>query len=75
MLFKHKHKLTFGYLWKNIVTITGIVLVWRGIWHVLDGIDIRFFNGSHFWTGFVGVIIGIIILYIPDKNLKEIEKL
>lgn len=75
MFFRQKHKLTFGYLWKNIVTIAGIVLVWRGIWHVLDSIDIRFFNGSHFWTGLVGVIIGIIILYIPDKNLKEIEKL
>ncbi len=75
MFFKHKKKLTIAYLSKNLFIIVGIVLVWRGIWHVLDSIDVRFFNGSHFWTGLVGIIIGIIILYIPDKDLKEIEKL
>lgn len=70
-----KHKLTLSYLAKNISIIIGLVLVWRGIWYVLDGLDVWVFGGSHAWTGLGGIIIGLIILYIPDKDLKEIEKL
>ncbi len=70
-----KNKITLQYLAKNISIVIGLVLVWRGIWHVLDSMDKVFFNGSHFWTGLFGIIIGLIILYIPDKDLKEIEKL
>lgn len=68
-------KLTLNYLAKNIFVVIGLVLVWRGIWYVLDALDKWFFGGSHFWTSLVGVIIGLLILYIPDKDLKEIEKL
>jgi len=68
-------KITLKYLTKNISIVIGLVLVWRGIWYVLDGIDKLLFDGGHTWTALVGVIIGLIILYIPDKDLKEIEKL
>ncbi len=67
--------LTLKYLAKNLGIIIGIVLVWRGIWHMLDAIDVWFFGGFHFWTGFIGVVVGILILYLPDQDLKEIEKL
>ncbi len=53
----------------------GIVLVWRGIWHMLDYIDEVLFNGFSFWTGLIGLIVGILVLYIPDYDLKELEKL
>lgn len=33
------------------------------------------FGGSHAWTALGGIIIGFLILYLPDKDLKEIEKL
>ncbi len=69
------HKITVKYLAHNIATVVGLVLVWRGIWHLLDGVDALFFAGSHFWTAIPGVILGLIILYLPDKDLKEIEKL
>lgn len=68
-------KITLGYLAKTISTVIGIVLVWRGIWYVLDELDKYFFDGSHFWTALVGVFVGLLILYIPDKRLEEIEKL
>jgi hypothetical protein len=55
--------------------VVGLVLVWRGIWYVLDAIDIWVFGGSHGWSAVFGVIIGLLILYIPDGDLKEIEKL
>lgn len=63
------------YFVKNIFTVIGLVLVWRGIWYVLDGIDRLLFGESHAITALGGIIIGLAILYIPDKDLKEIEKL
>lgn len=70
-----KGKLTLKYLTTNMSIVIGLVLVWRGIWYVLDELDYTFFNGSHFWTAIAGIVIGLIILYIPDKDLKEIEKI
>lgn len=70
-----KHKLSLQYLAKNISIVIGLVLVWRGIWYVLDGLDKWIFGDSHTWTALGGIIIGLIILYLPDKDLKEIGKL
>jgi len=60
---------------KNISIVIGLVLIWRGIWYVLDGLAKWIFGGSHFWTALVGIIIGLIILYLPNEDLKKIEKL
>ena len=70
-----KHKITLQYFVKNISIVIGLVLIWRGIWYVLDELDKWIFGSSHFWTASAGVVIGLIILYLPDKDLKEIEKL
>lgn len=70
-----KHKLTLEYLAKNISVVIGLVLIWRGIWYVLDSLDKWLFNGGHTWTAVAGIIVGLAILYLPDKDLKEIEKL
>ena len=63
------------YFSKSLGTVVGLVLIWRGIWYVLDGLDIYIFGGSHVFTAIGGVIVGLLILYLPDKDLKEIEKL
>jgi hypothetical protein len=68
---KKSHKNFF----RIISIVVGLVLVWRGIWYVLDELDIFFFGSSHIITAIGGVIIGLLILYMPDKDLKEIEKL
>lgn len=52
-----------------------IVLIWRGIWHILDLVDIRLLGGDQIITAVAGIIVGILILYIPDKDLKELGKL
>ena len=70
-----KPKISLGYFAKNLSVIIGLVLIWRGVWYVLDAIDYWIFGGYHFWTGLLGIVIGLAILYIPDKDLKEIEKL
>ncbi len=55
--------------------MVGLVLIWRGIWYVLDGLDYYFFDGSHVYTAVLGILVGLLILYLPDRDLKEIEKL
>jgi len=42
-----KPKITLQYLTKNISIVIGLVLIWRGIWYVLDGLDKWIFGGSH----------------------------
>lgn len=63
------------YFAKNILVVVGLVLIWRGIWYVLDEIDILFFGQSHIITTIGGIILGFLILYLPDHDLKEISKL
>lgn len=74
-MFEVSRKKRARYFAETLLTVIGIVLVWRGIWYVLDAVDIAFFGGSHIWTGLGGVVVGLAVLYIPDGDLKEIEKL
>jgi len=64
----------FRYFAKNIIMVISIVLIWRGFWYILDFIDLNYI-GSHIYTSIGGIILGFILLYIPDHDLKEIEKL
>lgn len=64
-----------SYFGKNILVVIGLVLIWRGVWYTLDSIDILFFGGEHFFSVIGGIVIGLLILYLPDKDLKEIQKL
>lgn len=66
---------TIRYFAKNIFVVVGLVLIWRGIWYVMDEVDTLFFSGAHIFTAVAGIVMGLAILYIPDKDLKEIEKL
>ena len=67
--------LSLRYFAKNLSIVIGLVLIWRGIWYVLDAIDYALFGDTHLWTGLVGIVLGLAVLYIPDRDLKEIEKL
>ena len=59
----------------SLSIVIGLVLIWRGLWFLLDSIDITLFGGSHEFSALGGIIIGFLILYLPDHDLKEIEKL
>lgn len=74
MFFRKKRRGALYFI-KNFCIILGIVLIWRGIWYVLDYIDNIFFNGGHIGTATFGIIFGILLLYLPDKDLKELQKL
>ncbi|MFZ2593658.1 MAG: hypothetical protein WAX38_02680 [Minisyncoccia bacterium] len=58
-----------------LLTVTGVVLVWRGIWVALDSIDHFIMGGSHLITGILGVLVGLAILYHLDHDLEELRSL
>lgn len=74
-MLERKPVLSLAYVARNLSIAVGLVLIWRGIWYVLDAIDYLLFGGYHMWTALGGIIFGLVILYWPDKDLKEIEKL
>lgn len=57
------------------MTAVGLVLIWRGIWYILDALDIYFLSGDHTTSAILGIVVGIAVLYLPDHDLKELEKL
>ena len=63
------------YFTKNISIAIGIILIWRGVWVMLDLLDNLLFGGNHIATAVGGIIIGIGILYLPDHNLNALERL
>jgi uncharacterized membrane protein HdeD (DUF308 family) len=73
-MLNRKHK-DLKYFARTLSIVVGLVMIWRGIWHVLDYIEIKYFNGELFWTGLFGILLGTLLLYLPDQDLKEIEKL
>ena len=70
----NKHK-NMRYFIRTLSIVVGLVMIWRGIWYVLDEIDTILFGEYNYLTGLIGIVLGIILLYIPDRDLKEIEKL
>jgi membrane associated rhomboid family serine protease len=60
---------------RNFMVAVAIILIWRGVWIFLDLIDRFVFNGNHIWTALGGIIAGLLILYIPDRDLDELGKL
>jgi hypothetical protein len=74
MRFSKLKKSGFVYFGEHLLAVVGIVLVWRGVWYVLDEVDSAFFGGDHFWTALAGIAIGFALLYFPDKDLKELKQ-
>jgi len=72
---RKKRRKLLRYFAKDLSIVVGLVMIWRGVWYVLDEIDILFFDGGHFLTAVGGIVVGLLILYLPDGDLKEIEKL
>ena len=72
---RKRKKITLNYLTKNLSAVVGLVLIWRGIWYGLDIVDFWFFGNDHLLTAFGGVALGLLVLYLPDGDLKEIERL
>jgi hypothetical protein len=66
---------TVAYFVRNLSVVLGIVLIWRGMWYVLDAIDILIFGGNHGWSSLLWIVVGVAVLYVPDHDLKELTNL
>jgi di/tricarboxylate transporter len=71
----HRKYHRVSYFASSFAVVLGLVLIWRGIWHFLDFIDLELFAGNSEVTSLVGIVLGFAVLYLPDHNLDEIRKL
>ena len=67
------HRLS--YFTSSFATIIGVVLVWRGVWYAVDWIERQILPQEHWLTLPIGVVLGFLILYFPDRSLDELRKL
>ena len=63
-----------SYFIRNLNIVVGLVLVWRGIWHLLDILEAALGMDRTLMSG-IGIMLGIVLLYMPDHDLKELQKL
>ncbi len=63
------------YFASSFAVVFGVVLIWRGMWYTLDWVDSVFFGGTHWISVAGGIILGFLILYLPDRDLSELRKL
>lgn len=64
-----------SYFIRNINVVIGLVLVWRGIWHGLDILETAIGMEQTLLAAIAGIVLGLILLYAPDHDLKELQKL
>lgn len=49
--------------------VVGVIFVWRGLWSLMD---MYLLPGYPVLSNVVGIVIGLLILYLPDEDLKEL---
>ena len=70
-LLKHKPSI-LKILRESIMMIIGAILIWRGIWVLLDLLDVYLFGGNHLWSAIAGIMVGVIIIFLADRDLEDI---
>lgn len=58
---------------KSISCVTGVVLIWHGIGLALEHLQGLFFVGHEVILAAASFLLGIAILYLPDRNLDELQ--
>lgn len=55
----------------SLVVVIGVVLVWRGIWHIAD---MYLLPDNDLYSSIAGIIIGIMLLLVDDLRLNELTE-
>lgn len=55
---------------KLFLAAVGVILVWRGVWWLLD---LYLFPASKTLSYLVGIVLGILILILDDGVLEELK--
>ncbi|OGJ47328.1 hypothetical protein A2344_05325 [Candidatus Peregrinibacteria bacterium RIFOXYB12_FULL_41_12] len=53
----------------DLVILAGVVMTWRGIWHLAD---LYLFPNNEVLSSIISMVIGIILLYLPEEELKDL---
>lgn len=53
-----------------LLTVIAVVFVWRGIWGLTDHF---LFPENELLSYLVSVLVGLVILYIDDKRISELD--
>lgn len=53
----------------TLLKAIAIVMVWRGVWNLLD---MYFLPDQELLGNVICMAIGIFLLYLPDKSIKEL---
>jgi len=64
-----------NHLTENIPIAIGIILIWRGVWVLLDLLDKWLFGNDHAVTAIVGILLGVLVMYLSDPNLESLERI
>ncbi len=54
----------------SILVVIAIVLIWRGVWNLMDE---YFFPNDPIYSYIIGILIGIMFLLIDDLRLTELH--
>ncbi len=57
---------------KSLSCVTGVVFIWYGIGLLLEYVQEYLFAGYEMWLAIGCVVAGVLILYLPDKDLDEL---
>lgn len=58
------------YFFRDIIVVLGVVLVWRGVWNL---IDYYLLPDQPFISNGIGIILGLFFLYLPDGNFSHLS--
>lgn len=53
----------------TLINVVGIVLVWRGLWNLIDK---YIFPDKPLLSNIVTILVGLFLLYLPDRDIKEL---
>lgn len=63
------------YFLRNLVIVTAVVLIWRGIWNLIDA---YLWPSNELMSNVVSILLGLFLLYLPDTdsdNNNNLDKL
>ncbi|MCF7836619.1 hypothetical protein K9N08_03190 [Candidatus Gracilibacteria bacterium] len=52
-----------------LVKVIGVVMVWRGVWELLDK---YLFPGNYILSAITSIALGFFILYLPDGKIDSL---
>lgn len=59
----------------SLYVVFGVVLIWRGVWVILDRVDHYFFGRDTVGLALLGIIVGLLLLYLHDHKIDELGHL